>query len=103
MAFKLKFARQYVDDSEYLRGNKVVNLHVINNFYWMISFKHMINTKKKFFFMHAYFVDSCKNIGETLFNRMEQLNLFLKVSECFCEVTIISRHSSLFVSTGNRN
>lgn len=53
--------------------------------------------------MHAYFVDSCKNIGETLFNRMEQLNLFLKVSECVCEVTIISRYSSLFVSTGNRN
>ena len=53
--------------------------------------------------MHAYFVDSCKNVGETLFNRMEQLNLFLKVSECFCEVTIISRHSSLFVSTGNTN
>ena len=54
--------------------------------------------------MHAYFVDSCKNIGETLFNRMEQLNLFLKVSEYFSEVTIISKlNPSLFVSTGTRN
>ena len=53
--------------------------------------------------MHAYFVDSCKNIGETLFNRMEQLNLFFKVSKCFCEVTIISKYSSLFASTQTRN
>ena len=30
--------------------NKVVNLHVINNFYCMISFKHTINTEKKILF-----------------------------------------------------
>lgn len=41
--------------------------------------------------MHAYFVDSCKNIGETLFNRMEQLNLFLKVSNNYFQILLSFR------------